>query len=95
MGGLFGDTVLYIILQLLPGSAALGANVIAVILGLLVILLAYYVTGLVFSELKLGFRTIGLGVSKSLFFYWEANRIRYVAWSYYCEKPPQGKRYTT
>ena len=68
MGGLFGDTVLYIILQLLPGSAALGANVIAVILGLLVILLAYYVTGLVFSELKLGFKTIGLGVSKLLFF---------------------------
>jgi S-DNA-T family DNA segregation ATPase FtsK/SpoIIIE len=68
MGGLFGDTVLYIILQLMPGSAALGANIIAVILGLLVILLAYYVSGLVFSELKLGFRALSLGVSKSLFF---------------------------
>ena len=68
LGGLFGDTVLYIILQLLPGSAALGANVIAVLLGLLVVLLAYYVTGLVFAEMKLGFRTLGLLGSRLLFF---------------------------
>jgi S-DNA-T family DNA segregation ATPase FtsK/SpoIIIE len=96
MGGLFGDTVLYIILQLLPVSAALGANFIAVILGLFVVFIAYYVTGLVFAELKLGFRILGLVVSKSLFFfYWEPSRIRYVAWGHYYEKPPRGKRYTT
>ena len=67
MGGLFGDTVLFILLQLLPGSAALGANIVAVILGLLVLLLGYYVTGLVFSELRLSVRTLGLGASKSVF----------------------------
>ena len=67
MGGLFGDTVLFILLQLLPGSAALGANIVAVILGLLVLLLGYYVTGLVFSELRFSVRTLGLGASKSVF----------------------------
>ena len=66
MGGLFGDTVLFILLQLLPGSAALGANIVAVILGLLVLLLGYYVTGLVFSELRSSVRTLGVGASKSV-----------------------------
>ena len=66
MGGLFGDTVLFILLQLLPGSAALGANIVAVILGLLVLLLGYYVTGLVFSELRSSVRTLGMGASKSV-----------------------------
>ena len=49
MGGLFGDTVLFMILQLLPGSVTLGANIVALVLGTLVLILGGYVTGLIFS----------------------------------------------
>ena len=53
MGGLFGDTVLFMILQILPGSAALGANAVALVLGILVIILGFYVAGIIPSEIKL------------------------------------------
>ena len=60
MGGLFGDTVLFMLLQVLPGSAALGANIVAVILGAFVLLFGGYVTGLVFGEIKTSLRFISL-----------------------------------
>ena len=63
MGGLFGDTVLFMLLQILPGSAALGANIVALILGALVLLLGGYVTGLVFGEIKTSFRAINMAGS--------------------------------
>lgn len=68
MGGLFGDTVLFMLLQILPGSAALGANVVALILGALVLLLGGYVTGLVFGEIKTSFRAINLAGSRFVMF---------------------------
>ncbi|WP_347831833.1 DNA translocase FtsK 4TM domain-containing protein [uncultured Planktomarina sp.] len=68
MGGLFGDTVLFMLLQILPGSAALGANIVALILGALVLLLGGYVTGLVFGEIKTSFRAINLAGSRFLMF---------------------------
>ena len=68
MGGLFGDTVLFMLLQILPGSAALGANIVALILGALVLLLGGYVTGLVFGEIKTSFRAINLAGSGFVMF---------------------------
>ena len=63
MGGLFGDTVLFMILQILPGSAALGANAVALVLGIFVIILGFYVAGFVPSEIKLIFRGMNLALS--------------------------------
>ena len=63
MGGLFGDTVLFMLLQILPGSAALGANIVALVLGVLVLLLAGYVMGLVISEVKSSFSFFNLAGS--------------------------------
>ncbi|MDA9953244.1 DNA translocase FtsK 4TM domain-containing protein [Planktomarina sp.] len=68
MGGLFGDTVLFMLLQILPGSVALGANIVALILGALVLLLGGYVTGLVFGEIKTSFRAINLVGSRFVMF---------------------------
>ena len=68
MGGLFGDTVLFMLLQILPGSAALGANIVALILGALVLLLGGYVTGLVLGEIKTSFRAINLAGSRFVMF---------------------------
>ena len=65
MGGLFGDTVLFMLLQVLPGSASLGANIVALVLGVLVLLLGGYVTGLVFGEVKTGFRS-GFSIGRRL-----------------------------
>ena len=64
MGGLFGDTVLFMILQLLPGSVTLGANIVALVLGTLVVILGGYVTGLIFGELKTFFRVTSLLFSR-------------------------------
>ena len=60
MGGLFGDTVLFMILPLLPGSVTLGANIVAIVLGTLVLILGGYVTGLIFREIKTFFRVTSL-----------------------------------
>ena len=60
MCGLFGDTVLFMILQLLPGSVTLGANIVAIVLGTLVLILGGYVTGLIFREIKTFFRVTSL-----------------------------------
>ena len=60
MGGLFGDTVLFMVLQLLPGSVTLGANIVALVLGALVLILGGYVTGLIFGEIKTFFRALSL-----------------------------------
>ena len=57
---LFGDTVLFMILQLLPGPVTLGANVVALVLGTLVLILGGYVTGLIFGEIKTFFRVISV-----------------------------------
>ena len=64
MGGLFGDTVLFMILQLLPGSVTLGANIVALVLGTLVVILGGYVTGLIFGEIKTFFRVTSLLFSR-------------------------------
>lgn len=64
MGGLFGDTVLFMILQVLPGSVTLGANIVALVLGALVLILGGYVTGLIFGEIKTFFRIVSLLVSR-------------------------------
>ncbi|MGB1234155.1 MAG: DNA translocase FtsK [Planktomarina sp.] len=50
MGGQFGDTVLFMVLQVLPGSAAMGANVMALILGLLLLGLTLYVLAVTIEE---------------------------------------------
>ncbi|MEM6306731.1 MAG: DNA translocase FtsK 4TM domain-containing protein, partial [Pseudomonadota bacterium] len=43
MGGKFGDTVLILLLQIFPGSAALGANVFALVIGLILLALTVFV----------------------------------------------------
>ena len=63
MGGLFGDTVLFMLLQVLPGSAAMGANIVALVLGALVLLSGGYVMGLVINEVKTSFRFVSLAGS--------------------------------
>ena len=63
MGGLFGDTVLFMLLQVLPGSAAMGANIVALVLGALVLLSGGYVMGLVINEVKTSFRFASLAGS--------------------------------
>ena len=69
MGGLFGDTVLFMLLQLLPGSAALGANIVALVLGCSVLLLGGYVMGLLVREVRAGFRSIRLASSWLMLFF--------------------------
>ncbi|MEO0676505.1 MAG: DNA translocase FtsK 4TM domain-containing protein, partial [Pseudomonadota bacterium] len=51
MGGLFGDTVLMMILQIVPGSAALGAKLVSFLAGLLVLSFAAFVLGFTWPEL--------------------------------------------
>ncbi|MGR3492039.1 MAG: DNA translocase FtsK 4TM domain-containing protein [Shimia sp.] len=45
LGGLFGDTVLMMVLQIVPGSAALGAKMLGLLFGLATLALGLYVTG--------------------------------------------------
>ncbi len=54
MGGRFGDTVLFLILQVMPGTAALGAKIIGLVLGLSLLALTLYVLGFTMAELRAG-----------------------------------------
>ncbi|MEM9853906.1 MAG: DNA translocase FtsK 4TM domain-containing protein [Pseudomonadota bacterium] len=51
MGGLFGDTVLMMILQIAPGTAALGAKLVSLIAGVLIALFGAFVIGFTWPEL--------------------------------------------
>ncbi|MEO0486495.1 MAG: DNA translocase FtsK 4TM domain-containing protein [Pseudomonadota bacterium] len=51
LGGLFGDTVLVMILQIIPGSAALGAKIISLISGLVILVVGAFVLGFNWAEL--------------------------------------------
>ncbi|MEO0357210.1 MAG: DNA translocase FtsK [Pseudomonadota bacterium] len=53
MGGRFGDTVLFLILQVMPGTAALGAKILGLIVGLVLIALTLYVLGVTATELRM------------------------------------------
>lgn len=52
MGGQIGDTVLFLILQVMPGSAAVGSKVMALILGALLLFLVLFVLCVTFHELR-------------------------------------------
>ncbi|MEM8592654.1 MAG: DNA translocase FtsK 4TM domain-containing protein, partial [Pseudomonadota bacterium] len=45
LGGLFGDTVLLMVLQIIPGTAALGAKMISLLTGVMIFGLAAFVLG--------------------------------------------------
>ena len=51
LGGLFGDTVLLVILQVIPGTAALGAKLISFIAGVAILGLGAFVLGFTWAEL--------------------------------------------
>ncbi|MEL6550594.1 MAG: DNA translocase FtsK 4TM domain-containing protein [Pseudomonadota bacterium] len=51
LGGLFGDTVLLMVLQIVPWSAALGAKLISFVAALLVLSLTAFVLGFTWNEL--------------------------------------------
>ncbi|MEM1410624.1 MAG: DNA translocase FtsK 4TM domain-containing protein, partial [Pseudomonadota bacterium] len=51
MGGLFGDTVLLMVLQIVPGTAALGAKLISLITGLMILALGAFVLGFTWPEI--------------------------------------------
>jgi S-DNA-T family DNA segregation ATPase FtsK/SpoIIIE len=52
LGGLFGDTVLGILLQIIPTSAALGIKIISLIMGLVIVCAAAFVLGFSMIELR-------------------------------------------
>ncbi|WP_147126402.1 DNA translocase FtsK [Shimia ponticola] len=62
MGGLFGDTALMMILQIVPGSAALGAKLISVIMGAAILALGLFVLGFTRPELARTGRWMVLGL---------------------------------
>jgi len=62
MGGLFGDTALMMILQIVPGSAALGAKLISVIMGAGILALGLFVLGFTRPEISRTGRWMILGL---------------------------------
>ncbi|MDB5664398.1 DNA translocase FtsK 4TM domain-containing protein [Cypionkella sp.] len=56
MGGLFGDTVLGALLNIIPGGAAIGLKLISMASGAAMIALMLFVTGFNFPEIQAGFR---------------------------------------
>ncbi|MEM6896798.1 MAG: DNA translocase FtsK 4TM domain-containing protein, partial [Pseudomonadota bacterium] len=51
LGGLFGDTVLLMVLQIVPGTAALGAKMISLLAGLIIVALGAFVLGFTWPEI--------------------------------------------
>ncbi|MGR3433677.1 MAG: DNA translocase FtsK 4TM domain-containing protein [Shimia sp.] len=51
LGGLFGDTVLMMVLQIVPGSAALGAKLLALGLGAVILLTGAFALGFTWREI--------------------------------------------
>ncbi|MEM9349372.1 MAG: DNA translocase FtsK 4TM domain-containing protein [Pseudomonadota bacterium] len=62
MGGLFGDTVLLMVLQIVPGTAALGAKLISLITGLMILALGAFVLGFTWPEIYRLSRWLILGL---------------------------------
>ncbi|MEM7295840.1 MAG: DNA translocase FtsK 4TM domain-containing protein, partial [Pseudomonadota bacterium] len=62
LGGLFGDTVLIVILQLVPGSAAAGARFISFIAGAGMVALGLFVLGFTRRELVRAVRYVVAGL---------------------------------
>ncbi|MGV6839296.1 MAG: DNA translocase FtsK 4TM domain-containing protein [Planktomarina sp.] len=52
MGGRFGDTVLYLMLQVMPTSAQMGTKIISLVVGVSLVGLIAHVLGITFTELK-------------------------------------------
>ena len=53
LGGLFGDTVLGILLQIIPTNVALGIKIISLIMGLVIVCAAAFVLGFSMIELRM------------------------------------------
>ncbi|MEM6275763.1 MAG: DNA translocase FtsK 4TM domain-containing protein [Pseudomonadota bacterium] len=62
LGGLFGDTVLLMILQIIPGTAALGAKLISLIAGLMILTFGAFVLGFTWAEIYRLTRWMVLGL---------------------------------
>ncbi|MEM1375154.1 MAG: DNA translocase FtsK 4TM domain-containing protein, partial [Pseudomonadota bacterium] len=62
LGGLFGDTVLLMILQIVPGTAALGAKLISLLAGLMILTFWAFVLGFTWAEIYRLTRWMVLGL---------------------------------
>ncbi len=62
LGGLFGDTVLLVILEVIPGTAALGAKLISLIAGAAILGLGAFVLGFTWPEIYRLSRWMVLGL---------------------------------
>ena len=56
MGGLFGDTVVGALMNIIPGTSAIGLKLISLASGAAMIALMLFVTGFNFPEIRAGFR---------------------------------------
>ncbi len=56
MGGLFGDTVVGALMNIIPGGSAVGLKLISLASGAAMVALMLFVTGFNFSEISAGFR---------------------------------------
>ena len=61
LGGLFGDTVLGLVLTVAPFSAALGIKLLSLVTGLLMLVLVAFALGFIREELRTGARFVYLG----------------------------------
>ena len=60
MGGQFGDTVLLLLVKVVPGSAGFGVNLLSVIFGVLTFALGLFVCGVTLREMQWAFGRICL-----------------------------------
>ena len=65
LGGLFGDTIVGALLGLLPMGAGVGLKALSLISGIMLITMAFYVTGFDKGELKVMGRFLIVGVIRS------------------------------
>ena len=56
MGGLFGDTVVGALMNIIPGGSAIGLKLISLASGAAMVALMLFVTGFNFPEIRTGFR---------------------------------------
>jgi S-DNA-T family DNA segregation ATPase FtsK/SpoIIIE len=56
MGGLFGDTVVGALMNIIPGGSAIGLKLISLASGVAMVALMLFVTGFNFPEIRAGFR---------------------------------------
>ncbi|MEI6799128.1 MAG: DNA translocase FtsK 4TM domain-containing protein [Pseudomonadota bacterium] len=62
LGGLFGDTILASLLNIMPGSAAVALKVLTLIIAAVFVALMLYVTGFSIAELRQIARFLGFGL---------------------------------